>query len=273
MTAGAGAVIVLRCELVKIAALRRAQATLLVSLLGPFAVVAVLDGQANVPKDTLFGRYVHDSGFAVPLLILGFAGQWLLPALVSLVAGDVFAGEDHLGTWKSILTRSCSRAQIFWGKAMAVALWALISTGALALGSILAGLLLVGSQPLVGLSGQTISAGNATGLVLAAWLSVLPPVLGFTGLSLLSSAVGRSTIAGIAAPPVLGLIMQLTTVLTGAVVIQTGLLTTSFVTWHALFTTPATAGPIVSGVLVSAVWAALGLAGAYLVMTRREFRA
>ena len=56
------------------------------------------------------------NGFALALLVLGFAAQWVLPASHCIVAGDVFASEDQHGTWKTILTRSNSRSQIFWGE-------------------------------------------------------------------------------------------------------------------------------------------------------------
>ena len=36
-----------------------------------------------------------------------------------MVAGDIFSSEDHFGTWKTILTRSCSRGQLFAGKFLA----------------------------------------------------------------------------------------------------------------------------------------------------------
>ena len=50
------------------------------------------------------------------LLVLGFATQWLLPLLTAIVAGDIFASEDQHGTWKTVLTRSASRSQLFWAK-------------------------------------------------------------------------------------------------------------------------------------------------------------
>jgi ABC-2 type transport system permease protein len=46
----------------------------LVCVLGPLAFAAVLRIQPAVPADTLFGGWVHTSGFAVPLVILSFAG-------------------------------------------------------------------------------------------------------------------------------------------------------------------------------------------------------
>ena len=89
-------------EMSKLAAQLRSRATLAFCLLAPIAVVLILKGQQPPPKDTLFGRYIHSTGLAVPLLMLGFATQWILPLLTAIVAGDIFASEDHHGTWKTV---------------------------------------------------------------------------------------------------------------------------------------------------------------------------
>ena len=75
--------------------------------------------QSAIPADTLFGQWVHQSGFAIPMVVLGFAGQWVLPFVIAVVAGDIFSSEDHFGTWKTILTRSRSRGELFAGKFLA----------------------------------------------------------------------------------------------------------------------------------------------------------
>src|SRR4051794_22303186 len=67
-----------RWELTKLAALVRTRAMLAACLIAPPIVVLVLRSQTP-PADTLFGRYIHASGFAVPLLLLGFASQWVFP--------------------------------------------------------------------------------------------------------------------------------------------------------------------------------------------------
>src|SRR3954462_8815138 len=103
----------------KLASQMRTRVTLLLCLLGPIAIVLILKGQQPPPKDTLYGRYIHQSGYAVALLMLGFATQWLLPLLTAIVAGDIFASENSFGTWKTVLTRSVSRTQVFWGKTLA----------------------------------------------------------------------------------------------------------------------------------------------------------
>ena len=83
-------------EVRKLRAQARARYTLLVVALAPILIVVVVHGQQRPPKDTLFGRYAHDSGFSVALLVLGFASQWVLPLLTTIVAGDIFASEDQL---------------------------------------------------------------------------------------------------------------------------------------------------------------------------------
>ena len=75
----------------------------------PFAFGLLLKVQSGTPSDALFGAYVHTSGFTVSLVTLGFAGAWAFPIIAGLLAGDLFSSEDRHGTWKMILTRSCSR--------------------------------------------------------------------------------------------------------------------------------------------------------------------
>ena len=50
-------------------------------------------------------------------MLLLFGSIWMYPLITALVAGDIFASEDHNGTLKTILTRSLERGQIFTGKA------------------------------------------------------------------------------------------------------------------------------------------------------------
>ncbi len=108
----------LRWEIRKLRAQYRARAVLLGAVLAPIPIALVIHGQSRPPKDTLFGRFATENGYALALLILGFSSQWVLPLLTAIVAGDVFASEDQHGTWKTVLTRSTSRAQLFWAKVL-----------------------------------------------------------------------------------------------------------------------------------------------------------
>jgi len=266
-----GAAVAYRWEIAKLAAQIKTQAVLGLCLLAPFLFVAALEVQTNTPADTLFGRWVHDSGFSIPLVVLGFAGQWALPALTSVVAGDIFCSEDRLGTWRTILTRSLSRSDLFVGKALAAMTFSLVATVVLAVSSLGAGALLVGRQPLVDLSGSLLPPGRAALLVLASWATVLPPVLAFTALGLLLSVATRSTAAGIGGPVVIGLLMQLGSLADAPELIRTLLVTTPFSAWHGLLTDAMFYGPLVRGVVVSAIYFAGCLGAAALVLRRRDF--
>ena len=259
-----------RWELSKLSAQLRGRIALLLCLLAPVLVVIVVHGQGRPPKDTLFGRYVHDSGYAVPLLVLGFATQWLLPLLTAIVAGDIFASEDQHGTWKTVLTRSASRAQVFWAKTLTATLFALTALVVLAASTIVSSVLLVGHQDLVGLTGQVIPSGRAAGLVIASWATAAAPLIGFTCLAILLSIRTRNPAFGIAAPVVLGMIMTLVGGLGGVEAIRPLLLTTPFESWHGLLAQDQFFSPLTTGLVVSAVWAIACLAAAFISLRRAD---
>jgi ABC-2 type transport system permease protein len=246
---------VLPAELRKLRAQLRVRLAVAVCALGPLLLAVVLSAESGAPKDTLLGRHVHESGFALPLVVLGFAGTWAFPLMTSWVAGDIFASEDAGGTWPAILTRSRSRAEVFTGKAVASALAALGLLAVTALSSVLAGLALAGDRPLVGLSGDAIGPGTALVLVLASWTSAVPALLAFTAVSWLLSILTRNPLVGVGGPFVLGLLMQLLTLLGGLGLASNALLTTPFASWHGLLQSTRVYGPLWQGALVSLVWA------------------
>jgi ABC-2 type transport system permease protein len=265
-----GALAPLRWEIRKLRAQYRAKAVLIGALVLPVIVVVVIQGQSRPPKDTLFGRFATDNGFALSLLVLGFAAQWVLPLLTSVVAGDIFASEDHHGTWKTVLTRSTSRAQLFWAKTLTACGFAVIVLAVLATSTIVSSVLIVGHQPLTGLSGQTIPAAEALRLVAASWATMLPAMLGFTCLAILLSVWSRNPAVGIAAPVVIGMVMQLVGALGGVEAIRPFLLTTPFEAWHGLFADPRFTGPLTEGLVTSAVWCAVSLGAAFVTLRRRD---
>ena len=162
---------VYRAERRKLLAQISTRVLALVCLLGPFAFAAVLSQQSGVPADTLLGVWVHSSGYALSFVVLGFAGYLGFPVLAGVLAGDLFSSEDRYGTWKAVLTRSCTLEDVFLGKLVAAGTFVLGLGALTALSSIVAGLLLTGSQPLVGLGGTVIGSGECLALVLASWLS------------------------------------------------------------------------------------------------------
>jgi ABC-2 type transport system permease protein len=268
---GTGVATVCRVELVKLGAQAPARVAAAVCCLGPLAFVAILAAQPAVPADTLFGRWVHQTGFAIPLVILGFAGSWGFPVLAGLVAGDLFSAEDRFDTWKTALTRSCSRYELFAGKTLAAAILAICLAVVLTVSSIVAGLLGSGSKPLVGLSGTVVQPGRALGLCLESFALVLAPLLAFTALALLLSVVGRSGMLGVLGTAVAGLTMQLLALVGSGEALRTILPSNGFDAWHGLFTSPEALRPAEQSILVSAAWVTACVGAAWFVFRRRDF--
>src|SRR4029079_735430 len=128
--------------------------------------VAAVSQQTSLPVDTLFGRWMHATGWAGPLVILGFSGNWALPLLTSLVAGDVFASEDRLGTWRHLLVAVRSSQRIFVAKALASLTVIVVLVIGLAASSAISGVAVVGHRELIGLDGHVLSAGDAAATVM-----------------------------------------------------------------------------------------------------------
>lgn len=257
-------------EMRKIMAMARVWIILALILVGPWVFIILLHGQDRLPTDNLYGRYLKVTGLATPLVILGFAGQWILPLVTSLVGGDIFATEDQNGTLKTILTRSVGRGAIFWGKVAASCTYAVTTVVALTLSSILAGVVYIGHQPVNSINGNPWSFGHALPLVVASWAMAIPPVLGFTCLAVLLSIATRNSILGVTIPIVIGFFMQLYAFLNGLDTIRHMLLSTPFLAWHGIFDDPAYYQPLERSLIVCGVYAGLSLLIGWLLFSRRD---
>jgi len=258
-------------ELVKQFSPWRVRLLILICWLGPGLLVFAINQQSNLPSDTLFGRWMHTTGWAGPLVALGFSGTWALPLLTSLVAGDVFASEDRLGTWRHLLVAVRSHRRIFAAKAMASITVILLLVVGLVASSVVGGLLAVGNKPLIGLDGHTLTPGDAAGKVLLAWVCVLAPTLALAAIGLLGSvAMGRSPI-GLLLPVLVALGMQVAQMLPLPVAVRLALPGYAFISWNGLFAEPQQLSPLLIGVAVSLVWAIVATTLAYLLFVRRDF--
>jgi ABC-2 type transport system permease protein len=262
---------ILRFELVKQFSAWRVRLLIALCWLAPGLLVFAIDQQSTLPSDTLFGRWMHATGWAGSLVALGFAGTWGLPLITSVVAGDVFASEDRLGTWRHLLIAIRSPRRIFAAKALAALSVILLLVAGLTFSSILGGLLAEGNNPLVGLDGHSLSGGDAGTKVLLAWLCVLAPTLALAAVGLLGSvALGRSPM-GLLLPMVVALGMQTAQMLPLPVAVRLALPGYAFISWNGLFADPQQLSPLLIGITVSLIWAVLATALAYQLFLRRDF--
>ena len=260
-----------RFELVKLLAQWRIRLLLLACTIGPAVFVAVVSQQSALPADTVFGRWMHATGWAGSLVVLGFSGLWALPLLTAVVAGDVFADEDRLGTWRHLLMAVRSPRRIFVVKTLASLTVLLLLVAALTVSGIVGGLASVGDHPLVGLDGHLLAPGDAARTVLLAWACVLMPTLAFAAVGLLGSvALGRSPM-GLLMPAILALVLQLAQLLPIPVGVRMALPSHAFLAWRGLFTSPAQTGPLLVGLAVSLAWAIVATVLAYWLFVRRDF--
>jgi ABC-2 type transport system permease protein len=260
-----------RFELTKLLAQWPIRLALLGCWFGPAVLVAVISRQSSLPSDTVFGRWMGQTGWAGPLVVLTVSCSWVLPLLTSLVAGDVFASEDRLGTWRHLLVAVRSPRRIFAAKTLASLTVIAVLVFGMAASGVVGGLAAVGSRPLAGLDGHLLAPGHAAGAVLLAWTSALAPTLAFAAVGLLGSvALGRSPM-GLVMPALLALLPQVAQLLPLPVAVRVALPSYAFIAWRGLFTDPVQAAPLVVGVAVSLAWAAAASALAYRLFVRRDF--
>jgi ABC-2 type transport system permease protein len=266
----AGVLNVVSVECSKLAAQIKTRVLLLACFAGPFVFAATVRLQSSLPTDTLFGRAVKESGFAVALVVLGFAALWALPVIASVVGGDIFSAEDRYGTWKTLLTRSRTRIEIFSGKVLAALAFTVLAVIVLAVSSVAAGVLVVGAQPLIDLSGVLLPPSQALTRVTLAWASVLLPTCSVTAIAVLLSVATRSSSAGVGLPVLVALGMQLYAFVDGPEAIRQLLVTSVFGAWHGLFTAPLFYAPLARGSIASALYLVVCLGFAYWLVQRRD---
>jgi ABC-2 type transport system permease protein len=265
-----GVLTVYRWELRKLRAQKRTYLGLGAAAIVPIIFVVALATQSGQPNDVAFGRYLHDTGLAVPLVLLLFGSVWMFPLITALVAGDIVAAEDRNDTLKTILTRSVERQQIFVGKTLATFTYAVVAiaiTGVVALG---AGILASGFNSIVSLSGTRVSAGEGLGLVGLSLAFYLVPILAVASIGLLFSTVFRNSAAAIVGTLMFSLLVQLVGILPGLGAVHPYLLSTQFNAWQGFLRSPVDWGPVIRALWVCALYAAPALFAAILVFLRRD---
>jgi ABC-2 type transport system permease protein len=241
-------------ELRKLRAQKRTYLGLGSAVVIPVIFVVSLMLQSGDVNDVPFGRYVRQTGLAIPPVLLLFSSIWLLPLIVSLVAGDIVANEDGNGTLKTILTRSVDRQQIWLAKMLAAFTYAVLALVLFAGVGLLLGGLRYGFHPLTSLSGTRIGAGRALALMGASLLAYLMPLCALAAIALLLSTVTRNSAAAVVGALMASLIMQLLGVISGLGFLKPYLLSTQFDAWQGLLREPADWAPIVRSAWVSACY-------------------
>jgi ABC-2 type transport system permease protein len=259
-----------RWELRKLVSQKRTYIGIGAAALLPVLFVSVMAFQRGGPYDAPLGHNLRHTGIALALVVLTFASRFGAQLVTALVAGDVVASEHSGGTLKMIVTRSLRRRQVLAGKTFAsftyvgALLLALLATG------LVSGTIAWGFNPLVDLSGVRISAAHALGLALAALGVFAVPLLAIAAFAVFLSVATRNSAAAIVGTLVYELFMEAIVGLVHVQWLHHYVLSAQFDAWHGVFQTPVYWPPIVRCLWVSALFAAVPLAAAFLIFQRRD---
>jgi ABC-2 type transport system permease protein len=257
-------------ELRKLRSQKRTYLGLGAAMLVPLIFIVALLSSSGGPEDVAFGRYVRETGLAIPLVGLLFSSIWLFPLITSLVAGDIVASEDNHGTLKTILTRSTERWQIFVAKLLASLSYAFAALVLFVGVGLVLGGLIWGFDPLTSLSGTKISAGRGILLIGAASLAYFIPIMAITAIAFLLSTVTHNSAAAVVGTLILSFMMQLLAVISGLHFLQPYLLSQQFDSWQGLLREPTDWAPIGHAAWVSACYAVPAVLWAFLAFVRRD---
>jgi ABC-2 type transport system permease protein len=263
---------VYRWELFKLRYQKRTYLGLGASVLVPILFVVAIHFRHHRQGggDFAFSSYLTKSGLVVPLVMLLFGAVWLFPLITALVAGDIFASEDHNGTLKTVLTRSLDRWQIFAGKALAAltyGIFAIFLSGTVA---VIAGCIESGFNSVQTLTGTIVSAPKGLELVYLSLLVYLIPIAAVVCIGLLLSTITRNSAAAVVGTLMISLLFQLIGILPGLGATVPYLLSTQFNAWQGLLRQPIDWSPIVRAVWVCAMYGLPALGTAFLVFLRRD---
>jgi ABC-2 type transport system permease protein len=270
MSAYPGVPTVYRWELRKLRSQKRTYLGLGAAAAVPIIFVVATSLRGGGPNDVAFGRYIHDTGLAIPLVLLLFGSIWLFPLITALVAGDIVASEDGNGTLKTILTRSVERGQVFSGKLLAALTYAVAAIFLAGSVALVAGIIASGFHPLVSLSGTTVSAPRGLLLVALSLLVYLIPIAAVACIGVLLSTLTHNSAAAVVGTLMFSLVLQLIAILPGLGGSQPYLLSTQFNAWQGLLREPVDWSPIVRCIWVSGLYAVPAAVWAYLAFLRRD---
>jgi ABC-2 type transport system permease protein len=254
----------------KLLAQKRTYLGLSVAVLVPLIFTFVLIIKPGGPNDIPLGRYIRETGLALPFVVLFFMSIWAFPLITALVAGDIVASESHNGTLKTILTRSRNRGEIYAGKVLAAFTYTAVVVLAMGAVAVTAACIEWGFNPLTSLSGTTVSAQHALGLLAASLAIYAWPMAAIAAFGIFLSTVTRNSAAAVVGTLMWALFMQLLGVLPGTESIRPYLLGEQFQAWHGFLRTPADWTPVVRALWVCALYVTVPLAAGYLVFVRRD---
>lgn len=236
-----------------------------IAMLAVLALVPVLIGVAlrtfGGPGETdggpsVFGQ-VTGNGLFLTFAALSILVQLLLPVAVAVVAGDSVAGEAGLGTLRYLLAAPTGRTRLLGVKYANAVVFCLAAVAAVALSSLLVGLVLFPAGPITLLSGGTIPLLDGVLRIGVVVLYVTAGMAALAAVALAFSTMTEAAVGAIASTVGLVVVVQVLGVIPQLSGFQPYLLTHWWNGFDGVLRDPMATGEMGQGLLVFAAYIAV----------------
>lgn len=210
------------------------------------------------------------NGFVLPVLSLTLLLAMLLPLLGAMSAADALAGESNHGTLRGLLIAPVSRARLLGVKAFGVGTVVFIATAAVALVGLVTGVILVGTDGLITLTGNTLSFGDALARIGLSVVWVTFQVWAVAAIALAVSAFTEHPLVVMAATLAGALVFAILTVIPQLDWMQPYLLTTGWTSLTDVLRDPMPWDGLIDSTLKAACYLLIGLSVAYARLSTKD---
>jgi len=131
------------------------------------SVAIAADAMQSSRRDDIAGiaALVADNGLILPIFVLLLAMPMMLPLCGAMWSADALAGETATGGLRNLLLAPVSRPRLLAVKAFGVATVSLLAVTIMAVTGILAGIVFLGGEGMLTLSGSTMSVPASLGRI------------------------------------------------------------------------------------------------------------
>jgi ABC-2 type transport system permease protein len=232
----------LRAELRAVFTRLRVQVLLVVLALVPVLVAVAVDisgGPQNGNGPTFVSEVSHNGIFAA-LAGLVVTMAFFMPLTVAVVSGEAVAGEAGLGTLRYLLTRPAGRSRLLAVKGFAVGCYCVAAALSVAVGGLVAGVVLFPVGRVLTLSGTTISLGEGLLRTFAAAVIVGLSMFGLGAIGMFVSTLTDSPVGAMAATAGMFVLSGVLDAISQVRVLHPWLLTHNWLAFGDLMRTPVT---------------------------------
>jgi ABC-2 type transport system permease protein len=218
----------------------------------------------------LFMERVTGNGMFVPLAALSSLLPFLLPMAAAMVAGYMVAGEAELGTLRIVLLRPTRRGSFILAKWTMAMVYLAVGFALMVVAGLVFGAVFFDLEPLVTLSGSTVSIAQGLGLIVLSCLYGLAAMACIVSLALLFSTVTDSSLTALIATIVIYIVVQVLIAFSYFDWLAPWVFPHYFLEYVNFFRDPIYWQPILKGLASFAAWSAGLTFVAYLLFRRKD---